>query len=116
MKKTEMLKKNYQFKQVLNKGKFYKEREIEIVVLKNNKNINLLGIAVGTKNGKAFQRNRAKRIIRECYKRLEEQLIEGNSIVILIKKDFNLKDINFNSVFEEMKNCFEKANIVKKEE
>ena len=116
MKKTEMLKKNYQFKKVLSKGKFYKEKAIEIVILKNNKNINLLGIAIGTKNGKAFQRNKAKRIIRECYKILEEQLVEGNSIVILIKKEFNLKDINFNSIFEEMKNCFEKAKIVKKEE
>ena len=32
-----MLKKNYEFKAVLTKGKFFKEKEIEIVVLKNNK-------------------------------------------------------------------------------
>ena len=37
MKKTEMLKKNYEFKTVLSKGKFYKGVEIEIFILKNNK-------------------------------------------------------------------------------
>lgn len=116
MKKTEMLKKNYQFKLVLEKGKFYTEKEIQIVVLKNNKKINFLGIAIGTKNGKAFQRNRAKRLIRECYKNLEEQLTEGNSIVILIKKDFDLNELKYNEVLELMSNCFKKAKIVKKEE
>ena len=116
MKKTEMLKKNYQFKSVFSKGKFFQENEVEIVILKNNKNINLLGIAIGTKNGKAFQRNRTKRIIRECYKKLENQLIEGYNIVILIKKEFNLQNIKFHSVFEAMEECFKKAKILKKEE
>ena len=116
MKKTEMLKKNYQFKKVLSKGKFYTEKEIEIVILKNNRNINLLGIAIGTKNGKAFQRNRAKRILRECYKNLEDRLTDGNSIVILIKKEFDLKNINFNNVLESMKKCFLKAKILKEKE
>ena len=53
MKKTEMLKKNYEFKTVLSKGKFFIGKEIEIFLLKNNQKRNLLGIAVGTKNGKA---------------------------------------------------------------
>ena len=115
MKKTEMLKKNYQFKLVLEKGKFFIEKELQIVVLKNNKKINFLGIAIGTKNGKAFQRNRAKRIIRECYKNLENQLTEGNSIVILIKKDFDLNNLKYNEVLELMNSCFQKAKIVKEE-
>ena len=47
MKKTEMLKKNYEFKTVLSKGKFFKGKEIEIFILKNNKKRNFLGIAIG---------------------------------------------------------------------
>ena len=88
MKKTTMLKKNYEFRAVLTKGKFFREKQIEIFVNKNNKKKNFLGIAIGTKNGKSFQRNRAKRIIRECYTKLENQIIEGNSIVILMNKNF----------------------------
>ena len=116
MKKTTMLKKNYEFRHVLTKGKFYASKQIEIFILKNNKKRNLLGIAIGTKNGKAFQRNRAKRIIRECYTKLENQLIEGNSFVIMMNKNFCIDDIKFSEVYEEMKNIFEKAKILKKED
>ena len=116
MKKTEMLKKNYEFKTVLAKGKCFREKEIEIFILKNNKKRNFLGIAVSTKNGKAFQRNRAKRIIRECYTILENQIIDGNSIVILMNKNFCIDDIKFSEVLEEMRCIFEKAKILKKED
>ena len=116
MKKTTMLKKNYEFKTILTRGKFFKEKAIEIVVLKNNKKRNFLGIAVSTKNGKAFQRNRIKRIIRECYTRLENQLIDGNSIVILINRNYCINDITFSKVLQEMEKIFENEKILKKEE
>ena len=116
MKKTTMLKKNYEFKTVLTKGKFFKEKVIEIFVLKNNKKRNFLGIAISTKNGKAFKRNRAKRLIRESYTILENQLIEGNSIVILMNKNYDINEITFAQVFEEMKTIFENAKLLKKEE
>ena len=111
-----MLKKNYEFKTVLTKGKFFKEKEIEIVVLKNNKKRNFLGIAIGSKNGKAFQRNRAKRIIRECYTKLENQMLDGYSIVILMNKNYCIEDIKYLDVLEEMKKIFENAKILKKDD
>ena len=116
MKKTIMLKKNYEFKAVLTKGKFFKEKIIEIFILKNNKKRNFLGIAISTKNGKAFQRNRAKRIIRECYNKLENQILEGNSIVILINKKYDIEKITFHKIFEEMENILNNAQILKKED
>ena len=54
MKKTTMLKKNYEFKTVLTKGKCFREKEIEAFILKNNKKRNFLGIAVSTKKWKSF--------------------------------------------------------------
>ncbi len=116
MKQTEMLKKNYEFKTVLTKGKFYMGKEIEIFILKNNRKRNFLGIAIGTKNGKAFQRNRAKRLIRECYSKLENQLINGYNIVILMNKKFPITDIKFSEIQEDMKKIFLKAEIIKKED
>ena len=116
MKKTKMLKKNYEFKTVLTKGKFFKEKAIEIFVLKNNKKRNFLGIAISTKNGKAFQRNRAKRLIRESYTRLETQLIDGNSIVILINKNYDINEITFAEILKEMQIIFENAKLLKKED
>lgn len=116
MKKTTMLKKNYEFRTVLTRGKCFKEKEIEIFVTKNNKKRNFLGIAIGTKNGKAFQRNRAKRIIRECYTRLENQVIDGYSIVILMNKKCSIDQMTFAEVLKEMQKLFDDAKILKKEE
>lgn len=116
MKKTEMLKKNYEFRNILSKGKFFRGKEIEIFILKNNKKRNYLGIAIGTKNGKAFQRNRAKRIIRECYSKVEEKLDDGYSMVIVMNKNFCIKNLNFLEVLNDMKYIFKKSKIIKIED
>ena len=116
MKSTEMLKKNYEFKKVLVKGKYFSKEKIEIVVLKNNRSINYLGIAISKKNGKSFLRNKAKRLIRESYKLLEDKLYLGNTIVILVKKKVDIKNLKFQEVFYEMKELFKETKIIKKED
>ena len=83
-----MLKKNYEFKNVLNRGKYYSGRYIAIFIRKNNKNINFLGIAISSKLGKAVKRNYVKRIIRENYKQIEEHIKTGYDIVFIWKKQF----------------------------
>ena len=116
MKQTEMLKKNYEFKKVLSKGRFYLGKQLQIVFLKNSMNKKLLGIAVSTKAGKAYQRNRAKRLIREAYKNLESQVKNDYSIVILIKKEINLKDLRYRDIIGEIQDIFKRAQILKEDE
>ena len=65
--------------------------------------------------GKAVQRVRIKRLLRENYKSIEENLKKGYSLVFLIKKNCDLLNINFNSIKSDMKTIFEKANIIVKE-
>ena len=116
MKSTKMLKKNYEFKNVLSKGKFYVGKKIKIVILKNKKDNNYLGIAIGTKNGKAFQRNRIKRLIREAYKNIENSLESSSDIVVLMKKNIDIKDVKYKDILEDMRNIFKNAEIIRKEE
>ena len=49
MKTTKMLKKNYEFKQVLTKGNHYSGQYIRAFITKNNKQNNFLGLAISTK-------------------------------------------------------------------
>ena len=74
MKKTKILKKNYEFKKVLNNGKIYKGKQIEIFYLKQNISVNFLGIAISKKVGNSVYRNKIKRLIRETYRLLEEKI------------------------------------------
>ena len=54
MKQTEMLKKNYEFKTVLTKGRFYVGKQLKVAILKNRRDFKLLGIAISTKKWKSF--------------------------------------------------------------
>lgn len=49
MKTTKMLKKNYEFKQVLTNGKYYSGEYIKACILENHKVTNFLGLAISTK-------------------------------------------------------------------
>jgi len=49
IRNTLMLKKNYEFKQVLTKGKYYFGKYITAYILNNKKDTNFLGLAVSRK-------------------------------------------------------------------
>ena len=74
-----MLKKNYEFKNVLTRGKYYGGKQIEIFVLKNKKPFVMLGIAVSKKVGNSVSRNRIKRLIKENYRLLEKDIKENKT-------------------------------------
>ena len=112
MKKTKMLKKNYEFRNVLSKGKYYSGKCIEAFVKKNNKNKNYLGIAVSVKIAKAVKRNKIKRLIREAYKNIENDTKNGYNIVILWKKKVDINNAEFNNIEKDMQKIFDKANII----
>ncbi len=112
MKKTKMLKKNYEFRKVLTKGKYYSGKYIEVFILKNNLKQNYLGLAISTKTGKAIVRNRIKRLIRENYKNIEDTIKEGYSIVFLFKKKANAKKANFYNIQEDLKIIMSNSGLV----
>ena len=104
MKKTKMLKKNYEFKRVFTKGKYYGGNHIEAFVQTHDLAMNLLGIAISKKVGKAVQRNKIKRLIKENYRLLEEELHIGYSIVFLWKKKSSIENASFDNIRRDMEN------------
>lgn len=111
MKKTETLKKNYEFKNIMDRGKFYPGKYICIYVLKNT-NQNEIGIAISKKAGNAVWRNKIKRLIRESYRKKEEKIKEEYSIVFLWKKNNEKKQISFWEINEEIEKLFKRANLI----
>ena len=112
MKKTIMIKKNYEFKHLFSKGKFYYGEYIHMYIKETNQDTNKLGIAVSKKQGKAVKRNYIKRLIRENYKNLEMKMKTGINVLIVINKDKDIKDITYKQIEENFLRTLKKANVL----
>ncbi len=113
MKKTEMMKKNYEFRNVLSRGNYYSGKYIEIFVKKNShQDRNLLGIAISVKIAKAVKRNHIKRLIRENYFYYEDAIKSGYRMVFLWKKKANITDATFQNIRRDMRIIFDKAKLI----
>lgn len=113
MKKTLKLKKNYEFKRVLTKGKYYSGKYLDVFVKEqNDKTMNYIGIAIGVKIAKAVKRNRIKRLISENYRLMEQKLKTGYNIVFLWKKKVDIKNATFYNIQGDMISIFERIGIL----
>ena len=112
VKKTIVIKKNYEFKNLFSKGKFFHGEYIHVYVLKNNCNFNKFGIAVSKKQGKAVKRNHFKRLVRENYKILEPKIKEGYSVLFVGNKNKDISETNYYNIKENMEFALKKAGIL----
>ena len=114
MKKTIMIKRKYEFKRVFSKGKFFNSNFINMYIIKNNNNYNKLAIAVSRKYGKAVYRNRFKRLIKENYREIEENLNFGYNILFIINKGkiTEYKKIDYYNIKNDMIKLFRNSGIL----
>ncbi len=100
MVKLITLKKNKEFRRAYFKGKSIASPVLITYVQRNREKTNRLGITASKKTGNAIKRNRARRIIKEAYRQLFDNLKAGNDFVFVaraqtpfVKTDRILKDM-----------------------
>ena len=85
MNSSETLKLNKDFKRLYYKGNCFVARTLVLYAKENRTEKNRIGLTCGKAVGKAFARNRAKRLIRESYRLLSPEIKKGYDIVIIAR-------------------------------
>jgi ribonuclease P protein component len=81
----ERIRRRAEFKQVYERGVRIHSRYSTVFILPNQRGVGRLGIAATRKLGGAVQRNRAKRLIREVFRR--NKIANGFDVVIIPKRE-----------------------------
>jgi len=110
MNNTIPLKKNYEFLRVFKKGKFQAGKFMTLYILENNFRKNRLGITASKKVGKSVKRNRIKRLIRENYRIIENNVEIGYDIVFVARESEIMPE--FNDIRKEMKYLMKRLNLL----
>lgn len=79
------LKRNNDFRRLYMKGRSYVAPVLVSYVLKNRSGQTRIGITTGKKIGKAVLRSRSRRIIREAYRCIKDEVKPGYDIVFVAR-------------------------------
>jgi ribonuclease P protein component len=114
MKKVKTLKLNYEFKNVFNRGKYFRAHQVIGYILINKFGYNRLGLAISIKLCKAVGRNRIKRVIRAAYLDLirEYNLKQGYDIVFIWNKNVNIDNISYFEIRNDIKYIFRRFGLI----
>lgn len=110
MGKILTINKNSAFKRAYSRGRYFVSSELVTYVIKNRDQSKKIGITTSKKTGKAVQRNRARRVIKEAYRLIFDNVKTGFDIVFVARKKTYL--VKMNIVKRQMICHLEKAGLL----
>ena len=110
MKNTVSLKKNYQFMRVYKKGISFVGKYLIAYSLNNYSDVIRLGITTSRKVGNSVVRNRLRRLIKENYRSLEDEISIGFDIVFVVRANENIP--NYYEIKKEMRYLLRKLSLL----
>lgn len=110
MSKLVTLNRNKDFNRLYHRGKSFVTPTLVVYVAKNKIGTTRIGITTSKKIGKAVDRNRARRVIRESYRIIAPNIKNGFDLVFVARK----KTVHVKStvVLNAMTNLLKSSNIL----
>jgi ribonuclease P protein component len=105
------LKKNSQFRLVYSEGTREAGTKVVIYVLKRESDGVVPGFVASKKIGKACQRSRAKRLMREIFRRLKDRFGEQNLWIVFVAS-FRPKECTFHEILEDVESSLGRAGLI----
>ena len=114
MKKTYSLSRNNVFRKLYARGKSVGNKYLILYYLPNFRGVNYLGITVNKKIGNAVKRNRVKRLIKEAYRLMENQIKTGYTFVLVARA--RKTECNYQTIQETLMELMKKKNLLQEKE
>jgi len=115
MKKKEKIKKTLKrnqrihlqkdFNKIFKDGKKIRTNDFQILILENSLDYSRIGVKINKKVGKAYQRNKIKRILKEIFRNNQDK-IQGLDIIIIPYR--SIIDKTYKEIEEEFIKAFQK--------
>ena len=110
MKKEYRVKRSQDFDNIIRKKQSLANRQFVIYYQKNNLDHMRLGISVSKKLGKAFERNKIKRYIRETFKTRKE-FVKNYDIIVIARA--GAKDMPFLEFGSSIDHVLKRSKLMK---
>ncbi len=110
MLKPTVLRRDKDFSSIYNKGKSVGDRFIVLFFKKNNLEYSRTAFLASKKVGNAVKRNRARRLMKECYKKIEDKLPIGYDFIIISRNTIN--DAHLLDVQKSMHSAFRRGKVL----
>ncbi len=89
---TPSLRMNYEFSRVYKKGRFVAGRHLVVHYLRRPGHVTRIGITASRQVKNSVRRNHVKRLLRESYRPIEDQVREGYDIILVGRHTQNKQD------------------------
>ena len=111
LKKT-VLRRKSDFELIYNKGKSVGERYVVLFVKENGLPYNRSAFLASKKVGNSVKRNRARRLMKESYREIRENIAKGYDIIFIARK--TICDIKCADVKRSMESAVKRAAVFKR--
>jgi len=111
LKKT-VLRRKKDFESIYSKGKSVGERYVVLFMKANGLSYNRTAFLASKKVGKSVERNRARRLMKESYRELKENLADGYDVILIARKTIN--GLKCGDVKKSMEAAVKRAGLTKK--
>lgn len=112
MLKEDILRKDKDFQALYKKGRSGSSKYVVIFYKRNGTSENRKAVLASKKVGNSVERNRARRLMKESFRKMENELKQGYDILFIARNTITSDNAKCQDVEKAMKTLLKKADLL----